>query len=278
MAAMLAGGECAVLSHRPSPATPAAQPRPAFESSQKHSHPTTEKHNTSIATVRRKAFHDLGVTAMSKDRRSFGATLMAGILVVAPVYLGGLLVLKATMSLAGLLKPVTALLPRWLPGSQILSLLLLLAICFLVGVAIGTSAGREIEKRIERSLFEKIPGYTLFRSLTQRLVGESQDEAWKPALAEIEDALVPAFIIEQHADGRYTVFVPSVPTPFAGSVYVLTADRVHPLNVAFTQALRAVSRWGMGCKDLVAAMKGAKDGAASARSVLAKYTEPTVSH
>jgi hypothetical protein len=33
---------------------------------------------------------------------------------------------------------------------------------------------------------------------------------------EIEEALVPAFIIEELDDGRFTVFVPSVPTPFAG--------------------------------------------------------------
>jgi hypothetical protein len=116
--------------------------------------------------------------------------------VVVPVYLGVLLLLNVTRHLADLLKPVTALLPTWLPGEQILALLLVLAICFFVGLAIGTSAGRDIERRIEHSLFEKIPGYTLFRSLTQRLVGESQDEAWKPALAEIEHALVPAFIIE----------------------------------------------------------------------------------
>jgi uncharacterized membrane protein len=182
---------------------------------------------------------------------------MAGILVVVPVYLGGLLVLKAMKSLADLLKPVTALLPGWLPAGQILSLLLLLAICFLVGAAVGTSGGRNIEKRIEHSLLEKIPGYVLLRSFTQRLAGDSEGSAWKPALAEIEHALVPVFIIEEHVDGRYTVFVPSVPTPFAGAVYVLTSDRVHPLNIAFTEALKAVTRWGMGCKDLVAAMDGA---------------------
>jgi len=203
---------------------------------------------------------------------------MAGILVVVPVYLGGLLLLRATRSLADLLKPVTALLPQWLPGDQILSLLLLLTVCFLVGLAIGTSTGRDIERRIERSFFEKIPGYTLFRSLTQRLVGESQDEAWKPALAEIEDALVPAFIIEEHADGRYTVFVPSVPTPLAGAVYVLTADRVHPLDIAFAQALKTVSRWGAGCKDLVAAMEGAKQGAMPVESLPPISATPTVSH
>jgi uncharacterized membrane protein len=77
----------------------------------------------------------------------------------------------------------------------------------------------------------------------------------QPALAEIEEALVPAFIIEELEDGRFTVFVPSVPTPLAGAIYILSRDRVHPLNVPFTQAIQAVSRWGSGSKDLVAAMR-----------------------
>ena len=51
------------------------------------------------------------------------------------------------------------------------------------------------------------------------------------------------------------VFVSSAPTPFAGAVYTLSRERVHPPNVSFTEALQAVSRWGSGSKDLVAAMK-----------------------
>ena len=77
-------------------------------------------------------------------------------------------------------------------------------------------------------------------------------------MAEIEDALVPAFIIEEFEDGRYTVFVPSIPTPLAGSVYILDRKRVHPLDVPFAQALKTVSRWGSGSKDLVTAME--RDG------------------
>ena len=164
---------------------------------------------------------------------------------------------------AHLLKPFAALLPDWLPGEGLLSLLLVLVFCYLVGLAIRTSTGQAIRQRIERSVFEKIPGYALFRSLTQRLAGESEDEAWKPALAEIEDAFVPAFIIEELVDGRYTVFVPSVPTPLAGAVYVLSRDRVHPLDIAFTQAMKTISRWGSGCKDLVAAMERAKQPGAT---------------
>jgi uncharacterized membrane protein len=86
------------------------------------------------------------------------------------------------------------------------------------------------------------------------VAGEGRENEWKPALAQIEDALVPAFIVEEFEDGRYTVFVPSVPTPLAGAVYILSRERVHPLDITFTQAIQAVSRWGSGSKALVAAM------------------------
>jgi len=56
------------------------------------------------------------------------------------------------------------------------------------------------------------------------MAGKDEENVWKSALAEIEDALVPAFIIEELEDGRFTVFVPSVPTPFAGAVYILNTQ------------------------------------------------------
>jgi uncharacterized membrane protein len=147
------------------------------------------------------------------------------------------------------------LLPEWFPAEHVLSLLLVLIVCVLIGVAVRAPAGRAIQERIEKSFFERMPGYALFRSLTQRLAGKDEENVWKPALAEIEEALVPAFIIEELEDGRFTVFVPSVPTPFAGAVYILTPERVHPLDVPFTQAIKSISRWGSGSKELVAAMK-----------------------
>jgi uncharacterized membrane protein len=181
---------------------------------------------------------------------------VTGLLILVPVYLAVLLLLKAIQSLVGFVRPLAMLLPEWFPAEHVLSLLLVLIVCFLIGVAVRTPAGRVIRERIEKSLFERIPGYALFRSLTQRLAGKDDEEnVWKPALVEIEEALVPAFIIEELEDGRFTVFVPSVPTPFAGAVYILTPERVHPLDVPFTEALKSVSRWGSGSKELVAAMK-----------------------
>jgi len=183
------------------------------------------------------------------------STFLGGLFVVVPVYLSVLLLLKAMQSVVGFVRPFAMLLPAWLPAEHALSLLLVLIVCFLIGVAIRTPAGRAVRERIEKSLFERIPGYALIRSLTQRLAGKDEESAWKPALVEIEEALVPAFIIEELDDGRFTVFVPSVPTPFAGAVYILAPERVHPLDVPFTQALKSISRWGAGSKELVAAMK-----------------------
>ena len=192
--------------------------------------------------------------------------LVAGLLVVAPIYLAALLLLKAASSLMGLVQPLSKLLPQWMPGAKALSLLIVLTLCFLIGLAVSTVVGRSTWERMEKALFQRIPGYLVFKSLTQQLAGKTEEKAWKPALAEIEEALVPAFIIEELDDGSFTVFVPSIPTPFAGSVYILTPNRVHPLNVPFAQAFKAISRWGLGSRDLVAGMQD--------RPSFADYTSP----
>ena len=178
-------------------------------------------------------------------------TLGSGLLVVIPIYLAVLLILKAAASVAGLVRPLSKLVPDWVPAERILSLLLVLMICFLIGVAVRTHRGRMARDVIEKTLFERIPGYATIRSLTHRMAGDENERVWRPAFAEIEEALVPAFIIEEFEDGRYTVFVPSVPTPFAGAVYILEGKRVHPLEIPLTQALRVISMWGSGAKDLV---------------------------
>ncbi len=186
--------------------------------------------------------------------------ILSGFLIIVPIYLAVLLLLKAMGSIAKLVRPFTLLLPEWLPAGKLLSFLLVLALCFLIGAAVRTRTGRTIRNRVETRFFERIPGYTLFRSLTHQLAGDTREKVWKPALAEIEEALVPAFIIEEFEDGRYTVFVPSIPTPLAGAVYILERKRVHPVDVPFTQALQVVSRWGSGARGLDLAMEKASKG------------------
>jgi len=190
---------------------------------------------------------------MKKTLVYVGEACLSGFLIVVPIYLAVLLLLKGMKSVAGLVKPIALLLPDSLPAEEALSLLLVIVIFFIIGVAVRARWGRMVREHIERTFFERVPGYTLLRSLTYQVAGDNRENVWKPALAEIEEALVPAFIIEEFEDGRYTVFVPSIPTPFAGAVYILEGKRVHPLEIPFTDALRVVARWGSGAKDLVIA-------------------------
>ena len=181
--------------------------------------------------------------------------LVRGLLIIIPIYLAILLLLKGMKSVGTLVSPFARILPEWLPAEGLLSLLLCLAICIAVGASIGTRLGQRVRNKLEATVFERIPGYALIRSLTHQVAGESRESTWKPALFQSDEGLIPAFIIEELEDGRYTVFVPSIPTPFAGAVFVLDRQRVHPLDVPFTDAIKVVSRWGSGAKDLVAAME-----------------------
>ena len=129
--------------------------------------------------------------------------LLRGLLIVAPIYVAILLLLKGMGSLMKLVQPVAKLLPDWLPAEQALSLLLVLFVFFLVGVLSYTRFGQSMENGLEKHVLHRLPGYKTVRSLTERLVGETQDQGWKPALAEIEEALVRIALANKSFAGYY---------------------------------------------------------------------------
>ena len=75
---------------------------------------------------------------------------------------------------------------------------------------------------MEKVFFDRLPGYSLLRSLTQRMAGDTDEHAWQPVLVELEDALVPAFIIEE-LDRRSSDGLRAV------SAYTARRSRLYPL-------------------------------------------------
>jgi uncharacterized membrane protein len=182
-------------------------------------------------------------------------TLIGGVLVILPIYVTIILLAKAIGALMALVKPITAGLPDSLPLRELVAVLVLLAVCFAAGLIVRTGPGLRAKNAFEGEVLEKLPGYALLRGLAGRLAGQGDESAFAPALAEIEEALVPALIIEELEDGSYTVLVPSVPTPMAGALYILPRERVHPVDVPFTTALKVFSKWGAGAGEFVRAMR-----------------------
>ena len=193
------------------------------------------------------------------------ATLLGGLIVVLPAWLAVLLVLKALAHLQIFVKPVSSHLPRAIAHPKIIAILLLIALCFIVGAAIQTALGARAKRLAEQEFLEKLPGYTTLRSFAARLSDQNPSASFQPALIEIEEALVPGFIVEQHSGNRSTVFVPSVPTPMAGAVYIIDNRRVHPLDLPAVAVMQCISKWGGSSAKLVAAY----DAALSTTSSLA---------
>jgi len=155
-----------------------------------------------------------------------------------------LLLLKAIKGAMAMLMPIAKLLPETVVHEKVVALGLLLVICFVVGLLIRTGPGRRCGDWLSQHILDRIPGFSLMRGMTRQLAGKEGEQAFQPALVEIEDALVPAFIVEKHADGQFTIFVSSSPTPMAGAIYILSPERVHPVDVPLRKAMVCVTKLG----------------------------------
>jgi uncharacterized membrane protein len=183
------------------------------------------------------------------------STLIGGLLVILPIGLVVVMGIKIVGMLRNAIAPVSSHLPEQLHFPNAIAAILLLIVCFATGLVTRTYAGRNIGTFFERVILNQIPGYGMVRSLIRSITGIETSDTFRPAFVEIEDALVPAFVVEVHTDGRYTIFVPSAPTPGIGAIYIMDGARVHLLDTSLLKTVKCVSRWGAGSAELLQAMR-----------------------
>jgi uncharacterized membrane protein len=181
--------------------------------------------------------------------------LIGGLLVILPIYVSIILIAKAVQGILAAMKPITAVVPASVQFREIVAVLVVVAVCFVAGLIVRTGPGLRAKNAFEAAVLERLPGYTLLRGLAGRFTGRGDEPTFAPALVDIEEALVPALIIEKLDDGSFTVLVPSVPTPMAGALYILPPERVHPVDIPFASALKVFSKWGAGAGEFVRAMQ-----------------------
>ena len=173
--------------------------------------------------------------------------LLDGALVVLPIGAIVLLVLgivrrlrQATDPLAGqLLHPV------------IVAVVALVLLCLVIGLLVRSAFGGWVRRALESLLFEKIPGYRLAKAFAGDGPASADDRPMRPALVTIEDGLCPALVMDEFADGRLLIFVPSSPAPMSGTIYIFAPDRVTLLDVPLLPFMKTLSSWGLGLREMV---------------------------
>jgi uncharacterized membrane protein len=181
-------------------------------------------------------------------------TTIIGVLFIAPLLLALVLVREAIHVIAKVLGPIADHLPIspafGLAKPEMAAAILLVVVVFVAGLISQTSIGANLQNTMEQLILRKMPGYTLFKSIVEGTAGVGGGEL-RVVLANLDDAWLIGFIIEQHADGLLTVFVPSAPTPTAGSIYFLTERQVKRLDVSVSAAVKCIRQLGVGSRELL---------------------------
>jgi uncharacterized membrane protein len=153
------------------------------------------------------------------------------------------------------LEPFAAKLPFEVLFPGLWAVLALILLSFTAGLIVQIGPIQRLMRSGSDWLAERFPFYRFLRGLGENILEKSGNQPLKAALAEIEEALVPAFVVEEFSDGRYAVFVPAAPSPIQGTVYILDRERVHLLDAGIGRVVRCVSHWGVGSEELVKAMR-----------------------
>ena len=189
-------------------------------------------------------------------------TIGGGFFVILPIVLILLVLDETILMVTGLVDPIAEQLPVEQVGgiaiSRILAVLLVLGLCFVTGLFMKTRVGIAVRAFIEGAVLGRIPGYSIIRSLTSRFEGDAADTStFAPALVTLAPgAREPAFIVEEHDSGEFTVFCPLSPMATVGTIRFVSRDRVEPVRASMGAAVESLMHWGLGSHELLSAEPG----------------------
>lgn len=177
-------------------------------------------------------------------------TLVGGVVFLVPLLILASLAAKAAGFLQQLAEPLAPHLPvhtvYGMVAADVVVILLLILTCFLAGLLARVSFARRFVKNAEAGVLWRIPGYGFVKGLTDSLDKSAAAASMRPVLAHFDDYAQLAFEVDQLADGRRVVYVPSAPDPRAGAVLVMDGDRIEPVPITFVTAIGALRALGRG--------------------------------
>jgi len=187
----------------------------------------------------------------------FKSCLIGGLFVVLPLALFFLLLDQILQLLVAIATPIADLLPAGMfdevKAPVVIAIILIMGASFLFGLILRSVLLRRFGRWIERTTIGRLPLYNAVKSLSKGLIGAREDEAFRSAIlnsADGEREIV--YLVEDHGNGQVTVLVPWAPASFAGSVKIMSKDRIELLDASLGDTSRVLGHWGVGARDLLA--------------------------
>ena len=183
-------------------------------------------------------------------------TLAGGVLIVLPLLLFYMLLSEILGMVVALATPIADLFPKGtfdeVKMTVLLAVMLIVVVSFIFGLALRSSLLRRFGLWIENKMLGHLPIYKAVKSLSRGLAGAKEDGVFKPAILTSSDGSREiVYLIEEHDDGQVTILVPWTPTSFAGSIKILSREKIELLSASLGDTSAVLSNWGVGAKDLL---------------------------
>lgn len=193
----------------------------------------------------------------------FKSALVNGLLILLPVVLVFLAIREIFEMLVGIATPIADLFPEGtfdqVKETEIIAILLIVGTSVLLGIVSKTSAGRAIGRSIEKYTLDKVPMYRMLKSFVGAFLNVESEESFKPAMLENESGdMEPVYVIEDRGRPRVVVLVPWAPTAFAGSVRLVSRERIHRMDVTLDEFSLSLTHLGTGMSDLLPEIRDTK--------------------
>lgn len=186
-------------------------------------------------------------------KRSTLGTVVYGLLIIVPVAIIFLLLVKMTEILEKVATPLG--LESNFGAAIALVIVTVIAVLFVLIFAwiVGSVTRRVVSyEKFESAILNGIPGYPIVANVVR---GFSEGKtSYPPALIELHGpgAAALGFVMEEHANGRATVYIPSAPVLTVGSLFVVERERITRLEAGAKEVADCISQWGVGSGNIVA--------------------------
>ena len=180
-------------------------------------------------------------------------TIKGGIFFLVPIALIIILFGK----LLDILKPLALFISKRLDPadkstfdlSYLISIVILILLCFLFGLIANTGLSKMFVRWIEKNILAILPGYQMMKNTIQSAAGLDATKNF-PVVLVLLDGWMIAFLMESLPDDEVVVYVPGSPSPWSGSVIIINRSEIRETSLTQREALQILRHTGIGLKDL----------------------------
>ncbi len=189
---------------------------------------------------------------MNRLKHRFGfwkTTIIGGVIFLLPLIVLGALIGQLVPVVWTVAEALYGVIPLKTPGGIALLfglvILILLILCFVVGLAARRSFVRRISDFFEKNITTLFPRYTIIKELMRgSLGGQDMKPNMKPVLVRFDDFQRVGYEMDRDPETLVAVYLPGAPDAWSGFVVYVPPTQVTRLPIDFNQSFAFSERLG----------------------------------